>query len=105
MRKADKPRFAKLVHDHMRSLNPPARFLKRASDNDPYIDIGIRLAIKKTSQSLREGAPEILKKIETGKIMVKVYEKASFESSNKHMQNVSLYFSFFNCKISLLFPV
>lgn len=68
--KKEKPHFAKMVQDHIRSLDPPGRFLKRASDNDRYIDVGIKLSIDKTSQALREGKPALEKKIKSGELVI-----------------------------------
>ena len=84
--RADKKHFAKLVHAHIRSLDPPGRFLKRASEDEPYIDIGVTNAINKTSQALREGKPQIDKKIKSGEIVVKKLGKVSplFSSISKH---------------------
>jgi len=59
-----------MVVQHIRSLDPPGRFLKRASDNDPYIDVGQKIAWGKTSQALREGKPAIEKKIKSGELVV-----------------------------------
>lgn len=72
--KKEKPHFARLVQEHIRSLNPPGRFLKQASNNDPYIDIGIKLSIDKTSQALREGKPVLEKKIKSGELVVEEFE-------------------------------
>ena len=73
----EKKHFAKEIHDHIRSMDPPGRFLKKKSPGDPYVDIGVRLAIRKTSQALREGAPEIRELIDSGAIKVKIVTKVS----------------------------
>ena len=85
----DKRHFAELVHRHIRSLNPPGRFLDRESDEEPFIDIGIEKSIKKTSQALRENQPEILKKIASGELNVNVVKKVSMNywpASNKFLE-------------------
>ena len=68
--KSEKPFFAKMVQEHIRSLNPPGRFLKRDSKADPYVDVGEKPSIDKTSQALREGKPAIEKKIKSGEWII-----------------------------------
>ena len=68
--KAQKLEFGKLVVEHIRSLDPPGRFLTKDPKTGKYIDIGERKAIDKTRQALREGAPEIESKIKNGEIVV-----------------------------------
>ena len=68
--KPDKSYFARVVVKHIRSLDPPGRFLKRASDKDLYIDVGEKLACQKTSQALREGKPGIERKIKSGELII-----------------------------------
>ena len=51
-----------IVHA-VRSQNPPGRFLQRDSDTDLWYDVGDQRAQEKTSQALREGAPDIRSKI------------------------------------------
>ena len=67
--KQDKAVFAMLLVRQIRRLNPPGRFLKLGEDNR-YSDIGDKKAIEKTSQALREGAPEIDRLIQLGEIVV-----------------------------------
>jgi len=65
--KKQKPIYARLIGDKIRSLNPPGRFLKYSRHTGLYDDIGDKEAITKTRQALREGAPEIEKQLkETG---------------------------------------
>ena len=40
--RSDKPMFAKLIHGHIRALNPPGRFLKREK-KDCFICLGANL--------------------------------------------------------------
>lgn len=68
--KPEKPKFAKLVQEHIRSLNPPGRFLKRSSESEPFTDIGEKDSIDKTSQALREGKPKIEAQIKSGEIVI-----------------------------------
>jgi hypothetical protein len=56
--KREKAGVAREIVETIRSLNPPGRFLKKDS-NGVYKDIGDRKAREKTSQALREGAPNI----------------------------------------------
>ena len=56
--KREKAGVAREIVETIRSLSPPGRFLKKDS-NGVYMDIGDRKAREKTSQALREGAPNI----------------------------------------------
>jgi len=71
--KGDKAYFGKHVVKHIRSLNPPGRFLSQDAKTGRFNDIGDKKALDKTRQALREGAPEIEKKIEIGEIVVPAY--------------------------------
>jgi len=51
-----------IVHA-VRSQNPPGRFLQKDGKTDFWYDIGDQKAQEKTSQALREGAPELRSKI------------------------------------------
>lgn len=65
--KRDKAGVAKGIVDTIRSLNPPGRFLKKARDisaNGVWVEIGDRKAREKTSQALRERAPELRSELE-----------------------------------------
>ena len=69
--KRDKANVAKDIVDIIRNQEPPGRFLKKVSENsNTWAEIGDRKAREKTSQALREGAPELrelsLKPLETG---------------------------------------
>eukprot|EP00980_Cylindrotheca_fusiformis_P013301 scaffold3380_cov106-Cylindrotheca_fusiformis.AAC.6 len=46
----------------VRSQNPPGRFLQRDSKTYKWFDVGDKWAQEKTTQALREGAPELRKK-------------------------------------------
>ncbi|KAL3795643.1 hypothetical protein HJC23_002050 [Cyclotella cryptica] len=56
--KRQKALVAKSIVHAIRTQNPPGRFLQKA-DDELWYDIGDRRACEKTSQALREGAPEI----------------------------------------------
>jgi len=57
--KRDKAGVARDIVDTIRKLDPPGRFLKKDSTNPGmWVEIGNRKAREKTSQALREGAPE-----------------------------------------------
>jgi len=65
--KRDKAGVAKGIVDTIRSLQPPGRFLKKARDvsaNGVWVEIGDRKAREKTSQALRERAPELREELE-----------------------------------------
>jgi hypothetical protein len=62
-KKKEKPDVAAEVVDIVRKLDPPGRFLKKDPNTLYWVDIGDLKAKEKTSQALREGAPEIRKKL------------------------------------------
>lgn len=66
-KKKQKPYVAAEVVNEIRNLDPPGRFLKKDKDTGYYLDIGDARAKEKTSQALREGAPQIRKMMNEGK--------------------------------------
>jgi hypothetical protein len=87
--KGDKLYFGKLVVKHIRSLNPPGRFLQQDATTGCFNDIGEKKALDKTRQALREGAPELEKGIERGEIVVpavstNILAKPTFHSFQYH---------------------
>uniref|UniRef100_A0A7S4QRX9 DUF6824 domain-containing protein n=1 Tax=Ditylum brightwellii TaxID=49249 RepID=A0A7S4QRX9_9STRA len=62
-KRRDKPKIARKIVTLVRSMTPPGRFLKKASGGEDrkgyWRDVGNVKAREKTSQALREGAPEI----------------------------------------------
>lgn len=63
--KRDKPFVSRGIVRAIRSQNPPGRFLQKNEQTGLWFDIGDQKAREKTSQALREGAPEIRREIET----------------------------------------
>uniref|UniRef100_A0A7R9ZGE1 DUF6824 domain-containing protein n=1 Tax=Pseudictyota dubia TaxID=2749911 RepID=A0A7R9ZGE1_9STRA len=64
--KRDKAGVARDIVDTIRKLDPPGRFLKKDSANPGlWVEIGNRKAREKTSQALREGAPEKREELST----------------------------------------
>eukprot|EP00587_Corethron_hystrix_P000757 CAMPEP_0113306466 /NCGR_PEP_ID=MMETSP0010_2-20120614/5704_1 /TAXON_ID=216773 ORGANISM="Corethron hystrix, Strain 308" /NCGR_SAMPLE_ID=MMETSP0010_2 /ASSEMBLY_ACC=CAM_ASM_000155 /LENGTH=556 /DNA_ID=CAMNT_0000161135 /DNA_START=362 /DNA_END=2032 /DNA_ORIENTATION=- /assembly_acc=CAM_ASM_000155 len=61
--KRDKPTVSKEIVAEIRTLNPSGRFLTKNNKTGLWDDIGDKKAREKTSQALREGAPEIRDKI------------------------------------------
>lgn len=57
--KKQKALVAKSIVHAVRAQNPPGRFLARDPSNSLWCDIGDQKATEKTSQALREGAPDI----------------------------------------------
>eukprot|EP00978_Attheya_sp_CCMP212_P028510 scaffold98579_cov54-Attheya_sp.AAC.2 len=55
--KREKASVARDIVSFIRNMNPPGRFLKK--DGNSWKDIGDRKAREKTSQALREGAPDL----------------------------------------------
>lgn len=58
-KRRDKPRIARIIVDTIRRQNPSGRFLKKDAISGAWKDVGNVKAREKTSQALREGAPEI----------------------------------------------
>jgi hypothetical protein len=65
-KKKQKPSVAAEVVEVIRKLDPQGRFLKKDKDTGWYLDIGDARAKEKTSQALREGAPQIRKQMSEG---------------------------------------
>jgi hypothetical protein len=63
--KRDKPFVSRGIVRAIRSQSPPGRFLQKNEQTGLWFDIGDQKAREKTSQALREGAPEIRREIET----------------------------------------
>lgn len=64
--KREKAGVAKEIVGIIRLLDPPGRFLKKdPTDPAVWIEIGDRKAREKTSQALREGAPELREELQT----------------------------------------
>ena len=61
--KPQKGKFSRLIVDEIKRRDPPGRFLKQDSSSKLWYDIGDKKALDKTRQALREGAPDILKKV------------------------------------------
>lgn len=68
--KPEKIFFGKLVVQHIQSLKPAGRFLQKEKDSGAYYELDDKKALDKTRQALREGAPELEKKIKAGEIVV-----------------------------------
>eukprot|EP00586_Coscinodiscus_wailesii_P011672 CAMPEP_0172510916 /NCGR_PEP_ID=MMETSP1066-20121228/232361_1 /TAXON_ID=671091 /ORGANISM="Coscinodiscus wailesii, Strain CCMP2513" /LENGTH=808 /DNA_ID=CAMNT_0013290085 /DNA_START=379 /DNA_END=2805 /DNA_ORIENTATION=- len=62
--KREKRLIAASIVQAIRNMDPPGRFLARDSRTQVWYDIGDVKARDKTSQALREGAPEIRKEME-----------------------------------------
>lgn len=56
--KRDKSYLSRKIVNSIRNENPPGRFLKKNTKTGLWCDIGDKDAHRKTSQALREGAPE-----------------------------------------------
>ena len=82
--KRDKALVAHGIVDVVRSLKPPGRFLKKDKKNF-WIEIGNKKAREKTSQALREKAPELMEMLQkdfenqsTLKILDKIGKKNTY---------------------------
>ena len=61
--KRQKMLLSRSIVNAVRSQNPPGRFLQKDSKTKSWSDVGDQKAQEKTSQALREGAPDIRKKV------------------------------------------
>ena len=61
--KRQKMLLSRSIVNAVRSQNPPGRFLQKDSKTNFWFDVGDQRAQEKTSQALREGAPDIRNKI------------------------------------------
>ncbi len=68
--KSRRPRFAKKILEKLRSMDPPARMLKRNSKTRQWEEVDEKQCLLKTRQVLREGSKDIEKKLESGEIVV-----------------------------------
>ena len=62
LQKKQKMLLSKSIVHAVRNQNPPGRFLQKDSNKDTWYDVGDQRAVEKTSQALREGAPDIRNK-------------------------------------------
>lgn len=65
--KKQKMLLSQSIVNAVRSQNPPGRFLQKDTQSDLWYDVGDKRAQEKTSQALREGAPEIRIKLQDHK--------------------------------------
>jgi hypothetical protein len=65
-KKLEKAHIAARIVEHIRTMNPPGRFLKEDSESGMWYDIGDAKAIKKSGQALREDAPDVRTEVESG---------------------------------------
>jgi len=65
--KRQKMLLSRSIVNAVRSQNPPGRFLQKDGKTKLWFDVGDQRAQEKTSQALREGAPDIRKKVAAAK--------------------------------------
>ncbi len=68
--KRQKMLLSRSIVNAVRSQNPPGRFLQKDGKTKLWFDVGDQRAQEKTSQALREGAPDIRKKVAAAKASV-----------------------------------
>jgi len=68
--KRQKMLLSRSIVNAVRSQNPPGRFLQKHGKTKLWFDVGDQRAQEKTSQALREGAPDIRKKVAATKTTV-----------------------------------
>mmetsp|Transcript_12377 Transcript_12377/g.11963 ORF Transcript_12377/g.11963 Transcript_12377/m.11963 type:complete len:504 (-) Transcript_12377:314-1825(-) len=81
--KRDEASVARDIVDTIRQLNPPGRFLKKGGD--VWVEIGNRKAREKTSQALREGAPELREELQQSAQGNPVNSESHASSSSSNM--------------------
>lgn len=86
--KRQKMLLSRSIVNAVRSQNPPGRFLQRDSKTNKWFDVGDQRAQEKTSQALREGAPDIRKKV-AGKSDVDSTEKSTTSSDDEHTESAA----------------
>eukprot|EP00536_Pseudo-nitzschia_multiseries_P011179 jgi/Psemu1/297794/fgenesh1_pm.367_\ len=64
--KRQKMLLSRSIVNAVRSQTPPGRFLQKDTNTKLWFDVGDQRAQEKTSQALREGAPDIRKKVASG---------------------------------------
>ncbi len=80
--KRQKMLLSRSIVNAVRGQNPPGRFLQKDSKTNKWFDVGDHRAQEKTSQALREGAPDIRKKV-GGKTDVESTEKSTASSDDE----------------------
>lgn len=60
-KKSQKRKFAELIYDEIKALDPPTRFLEQDKNTKLWGDIGEKNAMNTILQALREGVPELTK--------------------------------------------
>jgi hypothetical protein len=80
-KRLDKPLVALEIIRDWRAQSPPGRFLKLDEKTGLWHDVGDKKAREKTSQALREKAPEIRKKQE---------EEATLKEGKVRLENINL---------------
>ena len=74
--------YSKIIYDEIRAMNPSGRFLKQDPKTKLWGDIGEKKALDKTRQALREGAPELLKELESGMEVDETTSSAAHNNNN-----------------------
>jgi hypothetical protein len=88
--KREKAGVAKEIVDIIRKLSPPGRFLKKDPQNPgAWIDIGDRKAREKTSQALREGAPELREELQSSELQADIGEHLQRTFMNTQLSSAS----------------
>jgi hypothetical protein len=75
--KKQKMMLSQSIVNAVRSQVPSGRFLQKDMHNDLWYDVGDKRAQEKTSQALREGAPEIRDKLKAHEAVAEVESDAS----------------------------
>lgn len=82
--KREKPMVSRNIVRAVRNQNPPGRFLTKEEDDGLWYDIGDQKAREKTSQALREGAPQIRRVISNANAVSPLAHCADDTSDDRH---------------------
>jgi hypothetical protein len=79
-----------MVYKEIKATNPAGRFLKVDPETNLWNDIGMKKALTKIRQALREGAPELKKDLEADDSTSDRSQQADVESTGNEDRKMSL---------------
>jgi len=87
--KRDKAGVARHIVETIRKLSPPGRFLKKdPTRSNTWMEIGDRKAREKTSQALREGAPELREELQQVCANQNINDNSTNKTNNNTLNNI-----------------
>mmetsp|Transcript_9368 Transcript_9368/g.10384 ORF Transcript_9368/g.10384 Transcript_9368/m.10384 type:complete len:427 (+) Transcript_9368:46-1326(+) len=88
--KRQKMLLSRSIVNAVRSQNPPGRFLQKDAKSELWYDVGDQRAQEKTSQALREGAPDIRSKLQKGDSKLAEDSTSSTKTITKKILNTKM---------------